>query len=72
MPRMQRAELWLDISKKNISQDVDVIVTDELAAYPKALGELSDRHETVNHTQKEYVRSERIFIPIQSRTLSAS
>jgi len=42
--------------QENISQDVDVIVTDELAAYPKALGELSDRHETVNHTQKEYVR----------------
>ena len=42
--------------QENISQDVDVIVTDELAAYPKALGELSGRHETVNHTQKEYVR----------------
>src|SRR5256712_11085338 len=42
--------------RENISQDVDVIVTDELAAYPKALGKLCDRHETVNHTQKEYVR----------------
>ena len=42
--------------QENISQDVEVIVTDELPAYPKALGELSNRHETVNHTQKEYVR----------------
>jgi transposase-like protein len=42
--------------QENISQDVEVIVTDELPAYPKALGELSNRHEAVNHTQKEYVR----------------
>ena len=42
--------------QENISTDVDVIVTDELPAYPKALGDLRDRHETVNHTAKEYVR----------------
>ena len=42
--------------QENISQDVDVIVTDELRAYPTALGELGDRHETVNHGKKEYVR----------------
>lgn len=42
--------------QENISQDVDVIVTDELPAYPKALGELANRHETVNHGRKEYVR----------------
>lgn len=40
----------------NISQDVDVIVTDELPAYPRALAELSGKHETVNHGKKEYVR----------------
>jgi transposase-like protein len=40
--------------QENISQDVDVIVTDELPAYKKAVGDL--KHETVNHTQKEYVR----------------
>jgi transposase-like protein len=45
--------------QENISSDVDVIVTDELSAYPKALGELSDRHRTVNHSAKEYVSYDR-------------
>jgi transposase-like protein len=40
--------------QENISADVDVIVTDELPAYKKAVGDL--RHETVNHSAKEYVR----------------
>ena len=42
--------------KENISTDVDVIITDELPSYPKALGKLESKHETVNHTAKEYVR----------------
>ena len=40
--------------QENISSDVDVIVTDDLPAYRKAVG--NARHETVNHTRKEYVR----------------
>ena len=40
--------------QENISSDVDVIVTDELPAYKKAVGGV--KHETVNHTRKEYVR----------------
>ncbi|MGA9565405.1 MAG: IS1595 family transposase [Candidatus Korobacteraceae bacterium] len=40
--------------QENISQDVDVIVTDDLRAYPKAVGGL--KHETVNHSAGEYVR----------------
>lgn len=40
--------------QENISQDVDVIVTDELAAYNKAVGD--HKHEKVNHSKKEYVR----------------
>ena len=40
--------------KENISEDVDVIVTDEYRPYPKAVG--NARHETVNHSAKEYVR----------------
>ncbi|HEY6767894.1 MAG TPA: IS1595 family transposase [Candidatus Sulfotelmatobacter sp.] len=40
--------------EENISTDVEVIITDTLPAYPQAVGEL--RHETVNHTAKEYVR----------------
>ena len=42
--------------RENISEEVSVIVTDELAAYPAALGNLERRHETVNHSRKEYVR----------------
>lgn len=40
--------------QENISSDVDVIVTDELPAYRKAVGK--HKHETVNHSAKEYVR----------------
>jgi transposase-like protein len=40
--------------QENISQDVDVIITDDLPAYPSAVGEA--KHETVNHSAKEYVR----------------
>ena len=48
--------------RENINSDVDVIVTDDLPAYPKALGELEGKHETVNHTAKEYVRYEHDFM----------
>ncbi len=40
--------------QENISADVDVIVTDELPAYRKAVG--SHKHETVTHSAGEYVR----------------
>lgn len=40
--------------QENISADVDVIVTDEFSAYPKAVEGM--RHETVNHRAGEYVR----------------
>ena len=40
--------------RENISQDVDVIITDDLPAYPNAVG--AAKHETVNHSAKEYVR----------------
>src|ERR1035441_8166618 len=38
----------------NISEDVDVIVTDEYRPYRKAVGKA--RHETVTHSAGEYVR----------------
>jgi transposase-like protein len=44
--------------KENISEDVDVIMTDEHAAYPTAMAEFGDRHETVTHSKKEYVRGD--------------
>lgn len=40
--------------KDNISEDVDVIITDDFRAYKNAVAPI--RHETVNHTAKEYVR----------------
>jgi len=42
--------------RENVSQDVEVIITDDLPAYPRAIGDLP--HETVNHTTKEYARYE--------------
>src|SRR5256712_2020731 len=41
---------------ENISTDVDVIITDSLQAYKHAVGEA--KHETVNHTAREYVRGD--------------
>jgi transposase-like protein len=43
--------------KDNVSEDVDVIVTDEFNAYPgamKAVG-LTERHKTIKHKAKVYV-----------------
>jgi transposase-like protein len=42
--------------QENISTDVEVIITDDLPAYPGAVGDVE--HKTVNHTAKEYVRYE--------------
>lgn len=43
--------------RENVSEDVDVIVTDEFNAYPtamKSLG-LTERHKTIKHKSKVYV-----------------
>jgi transposase-like protein len=42
--------------RENISEDVEVIVTDEWRGYKAAVGDL--KHETVNHGAKEYARYE--------------
>ena len=57
MRRMPRAERWRSTSEENVSEDVDVIVTDEFNAYPtamKAVG-LTERHKTIKHKAKVYV-----------------
>jgi transposase-like protein len=43
--------------KDNVSEDVDVIVTDEFNAYPGAMKEtgLTERHKTIKHKAKVYV-----------------
>jgi transposase-like protein len=40
--------------RENISEDVDVLITDEFPAYKNAVGRV--KHETVNHRSGEYVR----------------
>ena len=47
--------------KENISDDVDVIMTDELMTYPFALkraGVPGHKHKTVQHRAKEYVKGD--------------
>jgi transposase-like protein len=47
--------------KENVSEDVDVIMTDEWQAYPKALSNLGisrEKHKTVNHRAKVYVEGD--------------
>lgn len=47
--------------KKNIDQDLDVIITDEWGAYPKAMmaaGIHGNRHKTIRHKDHVYVQGE--------------
>ena len=47
--------------KENVSTDVDVMVTDEHPAYPKAMiaaGVNGRKHKTVTHSKGEYVRGD--------------
>jgi transposase-like protein len=41
--------------KDNISEDVDVIVTDEYGAYPPAMGDFKAKHKTIKHKAGIYV-----------------
>jgi transposase-like protein len=47
--------------KENISTDVDVVVTDELPAYPKAMikaGVNGSKHKTIRHRDRVYVNGD--------------
>lgn len=46
--------------KENVSEDVDVIVTDEFNAYPTAMKklQLTEKHKTIKHKAKIYVDGE--------------
>ncbi len=47
--------------KENVSTDVEVMVTDELPAYPKAMiraGVHGSKHKTIRHRDKVYVRGD--------------
>lgn len=50
------AKVIREIVGDHVSEDVEVIVTDESAIYPAALRSKKERHVTVNHKAKEYVR----------------
>jgi transposase-like protein len=39
----------------NISQDVEVVITDDFPAYDKGVGAFKSRHKTVNHSSGVYV-----------------
>ncbi len=42
--------------QENVSEDVDVIVTDDFAAYPRAMGSnFKDKHKRINHSAGYYV-----------------
>jgi len=41
--------------RENVSEDVDMVMTDEFSAYHKALGNMEEKHKTVNHSTGEYV-----------------
>jgi transposase-like protein len=41
--------------RDNISEDVDVIVTDEYGAYPPAMGDYKPKHKTIKHKAGVYV-----------------
>lgn len=46
--------------RENVSEDVDVIVTDELNAYPTAMkaAKMTDKHKTIKHKARIYVDGE--------------
>lgn len=47
--------------RENVSQDVEVIMTDDLPAYPKAIelaGHGREKHKSVNHSAKVYVEGD--------------
>lgn len=55
--------------KENISTDVEVIVTDEFTGYPSAMIEAGihgRKHQTVNHSAKEYVRGDAYTNTVES------
>jgi len=53
-----KAETIARYIRENVSQDVDVIFTDDYASYPSAIkraGVPSRKHKTINHSKKIYV-----------------
>ena len=54
-----KSDTLYKIIHDNVSEEVEVLVTDEYPAYPPAMGTaFKDKHKTVNHKRKEYVRGD--------------
>jgi transposase-like protein len=53
-----KADTIYQIIAENVSEDVEVIVTDEHPIYPFAMGSKGDRHKTIRHKDKVYVRGD--------------
>jgi len=54
-----KSDTLYKIIHDNVSEEVEVLVTDEFPAYPTAMGtSFKDKHKTVNHKRKEYVRGD--------------
>ncbi len=54
-----KSDTLYKIIHDNVSEEVEVLVTDEYPAYPPAMGTaFKDKHQTVNHKRKEYVRGD--------------
>jgi transposase-like protein len=51
-----KADTIYKIVADNVSEDVDVIVTDEHPTYPFAMGSKADKHKTIRHKDQVYVR----------------
>lgn len=50
-----KADTIYKIIADNVSEDVEVIVTDEHPVYPFAMGSKKDRHKTIRHKDQVYV-----------------
>lgn len=54
-----KADTLYKIIHDNVSEEVEVLVTDEFSTYPHAMGaSFKDKHKTVNHKRREYVRGD--------------
>ena len=47
-----KADTLYKLIHDNISEDVEVIVTDELPQYPYAMGSFKEKHKTIRHKEK--------------------
>jgi transposase-like protein len=54
-----KADTLYKIIHDNVSEEVEVLVTDEFSTYPHAMGaSFKEKHKTINHKRREYVRGD--------------